>query len=615
MFHLFLSWIDAAHRERAAVTRRRLTAWIVLLLSLVLYLLSNVLQPLLLCAQPPGEVELLEPPPSVLERIPLVEPTESPIRAGGAARGRADTPAIRPIAKSPSSIATAMPSEPAFVEAIDQRVITGQIELAVGQSRLLTLRRRLAEQARPTIALADPNLVHVDVLPDGRTLRFVGQQAGITDLAIRHGEEPPLVYSVQVKYDLDAMVERLRRVFPGIDFQISQVRGVLLLEGSVAYARQSQLIERALIALLPAGRSSDSLAPGGTTNSTFTLAATSPAGNSSVNAASHSFTTLTGEPFRADPRVINLLRIPGQRQVMLKVRIGELNRSALREIGADWFVRWSQRHLAGARIAGAEQTLQGFQGIGQRATAFGIFPTPHVEVILRALTDRGLLQVMAEPNLVALDGERASFLAGGQFPVPIPQGGGATGGNSIQFKEFGVQLEFLAAIVDDETLRLKVAPEVSTIDRSIGATLVTGGDPVPGLITRKVATTVELRQGQTLALAGLLQTEIDGRSQRLPAISDLPYLGPLFTNTSHRRMEKELVVLVSPILMPNNPPGVPAELPGRELQEPTDREFFLESRLERHSQQLTGGPNPSRPTSPLNPTKAIQPASWMTPAR
>jgi pilus assembly protein CpaC len=592
-------------RRRFFAIPGELRWWLAIVLSLSLYLLWEFSVPVPLQAQTGvhetvRELPLLQPPPTVDWEPHTVQPELPVVERESGREPQASTSGLGPL------------------EALERPVVAGRLELLVGQSRLLTLRRPLPPASSPFIALGDPAVAHIDLLPDGRTLRLIGLQAGATDLSLRMSQEAPTTYLLTVGHDVDSMMERLERIFPRTKVKVSQVRGVLILEGQVQYARQAQLIERALIAMLPgagmaghAGMTGEAAAAGSAGMAGGAMMATGMTGASSMTGAS------------GDPRVINLLQIPGQRQVMLQVRIGELNRSALREIGADWFVRWSQRNLAGARIAGAEQTLQGFQGIGQRATAFGIFPTPHVEVVLRALTDRGLLQVMAEPNLVALDGERASFLAGGQFPVPIPQGGGVASSNSIQFKEFGVQLEFLAQILDQDTLRLKVAPEVSTIDRSIGTTLVTGGDPVPGLITRKVATTVELQQGETLALAGLLQTELDGRSQRLPLMGDLPYLGPLFTNTSHRRVEKELLVLVSPVLLAVRDQPRPKSLPGGGIQEPTDREFFLESRLERrelvradaHEKNSEGRPlTVARPDRrPSLREQTIRPVLWSGP--
>ena len=151
---------------------------------------------------------------------------------------------------------------------------------------------------------------------------------------------------------------------------------------------------------------------------------------------------------------------------------------------------------------------------------------------------------------------------------------------TVEFKDFGVQLNFIPYVLDDETIRLHVAPEVSTIDFALGTTLVVGGDPVPGLNTRKSETTVELRQGQTLAIAGLLQVELDARTARIPGLGDLPYIGPLFSNTSHERVEKELIVLVTPYLVaPMEPKQVPP-LPGTELRDPNDHEFYLLNRIE-----------------------------------
>ena len=202
-------------------------------------------------------------------------------------------------------------------------------------------------------------------------------------------------------------------------------------------------------------------------------------------------------------------------------------------------------------------------------------------MVLRALRENSVLNVLAEPNLMAMSGQRASFLAGGQFPVPVPQGaGGVTNNVTIQFKDFGVQLSFLPYVLDDETIRLQVNPEVSSIDPSLGTTLVQGGTPVPGLNTRRVDTTVELKQGSTLALAGLLQVQLDAKTDRIPGLGDTPYIGPFFSNSSHKRVEKELLVLVTPYLVHSLTPDQVPPLPGSELQDPNDLEFYFLSRIE-----------------------------------
>jgi pilus assembly protein CpaC len=164
--------------------------------------------------------------------------------------------------------------------------------------------------------------------------------------------------------------------------------------------------------------------------------------------------------------------------------------------------------------------------------------------------------------------------------VPQSTTGGAAGSVTIEFKDFGVQLNFLPFVLDDEVIRLTVTPEVSSIDFSLGTTLVIGGDPVPGLNTRRSTTTVELRQGNTLAIAGLLQVTVDAHTARIPGLGDLPYIGPLFSNTTHSRMEKELLVLVTPYLVGSLEPGECPPLPGAEIMDPDDCEFYFHNRIE-----------------------------------
>jgi pilus assembly protein CpaC len=192
------------------------------------------------------------------------------------------------------------------------------------------------------------------------------------------------------------------------------------------------------------------------------------------------------------------------------------------------------------------------------------------------------LKILAEPNLVALNGQLASFLAGGEFPVPVPQvsAAGVAPTITVRFREFGVRLGFVPYVLDGNVIRLTVAPEVSNIDFSIAVTLVAGGSPVPGLNTRKAQTTVELREGQTLAIAGLLQLTLNGNTNRIPGLGDLPILGPFFSNTTSQRIEKELVVLVTPYLVePMQKEQVPPG-PGDEVKGPNDLEVFFLNRIE-----------------------------------
>ena len=296
----------------------------------------------------------------------------------------------------------------------------------------------------------------------------------------------------------------------------------------------------------------------------------------------------------APPRIINLLRVAGSQQVMLKVRIAELNRTAMRLIGCNFLgVDPHTGGIVGSQIAGptsylgtiSDNHLSGSASLGPNganSTVFGIFQHANFEFSLTALRENGLLKVLAEPNLVALNGQLASFLAGGEFPVPVPQvsASGVAPTITVQFSEFGVRLGFVPYILDGDVIRLTVAPEVSNIDFTIAVTLVAGGSPVPGLDTRKAQTTVELREGQTLAIAGLLQLTLSGQTNRIPGLGDLPIIGPFFSNTNSGRIEKELVVLVTPYLVEPMSHGQVPPTPGDEVKEPNDLEFFFLNRIE-----------------------------------
>jgi pilus assembly protein CpaC len=286
---------------------------------------------------------------------------------------------------------------------------------------------------------------------------------------------------------------------------------------------------------------------------------------------------------------------------MLKVRIAELNRTSLRQIGSNFLgVDPHTGGIVGSSISGATNfsgtigqpgnlikgnQLFGASSLGpngSNTTVFGIFQDANFEFTLNALRQNGVLKILAEPNLVALNGQTASFLAGGEFPVPVPQvaASGVAPTITVRFREFGVRLGFVPFILDGGVIRLTVAPEVSNIDFSVAVTLVAGGTPVPGLNTRKAQTTVELREGQTLAMAGLLQLTLNGQTARIPGLGDLPIIGPFFSNTSSQRTEKELVVLVTPYLIEPMSPGQVPPTPGDEVKEPNDLELYFLGRIE-----------------------------------
>ena len=417
------------------------------------------------------------------------------------------------------------------------------IEVVLGQARLLTLRSDLVDdEGTGVIAVADPSVVDFDVMPNPRLIRLTAGRPGVTDLSITTADGEIYNFEVHVVYDLRLLEAQLRHLFPDADLRLFQFREYLAIEGQARSTRQVEqilnMLEMHLASLPGTGAESSS----GDDDSQ---------GGDSAEAG----------------RILNLLRVPGVHQVMLQVQIAELNRTALRNIGADWTWAFPTGNIL--------QTLIG----GPNTSVTGVFPSADLDVVLRVLRTNSMLSVLAEPNLVAMSGQKASFLAGGEFPVPVPQAGAAGAATiTIEFKSFGVQLDFVPYVLEDETIRLTVSPEESSPDFTAAAEI--GGFFVPGINTRRATTTVEMREGQTLALAGLMRVSIDANTKRIPGLGDLPYIGPLFSNTTHTRQEKELVVLVTPHLVAPMDPHEVLCLPTDGLTDPNDLEFYLLNRLE-----------------------------------
>jgi pilus assembly protein CpaC len=186
---------------------------------------------------------------------------------------------------------------------------------------------------------------------------------------------------------------------------------------------------------------------------------------------------------------------------------------------------------------------------------FAVRPDLNLGLVIRDLQSRGLLQILAEPNLVATNGREASFLAGGEFPVPIVQSGVNAGAVTVQFREFGIRLSFLPQLTANGTVKLHVKPEVSTIDTANGVTV--SGFRIPALSTRRIETDIELVEGQSFVIAGLLDDRVIENLAELPGLSRIPVLGVLFRSRSRTKARTELVVVVTPEAAAPLPPGAP----------------------------------------------------------
>jgi pilus assembly protein CpaC len=498
-------------------------------------------------------------------------------------------------------------------------------DVIVGQGRILTVKDDLTVgRNQALIATGDPSVIEFSVI-NSRQIRVMGLRVGVTDLSITTARNQTYSFEVRVLADLSLLQGRLRAFFPDASVKLAQLRDHIVVEGEARDNAQVARIIETVSSYLLSVQEGQRRVIAGQQGRTFGLGLPTDAGAvpNQVNPPNQPFDTggglggfatsglatpELGAPLQvsgaiAPTRIINLLRVPGSQQVMLKVRIAELNRTAFRQIGSNFLgVDPRTGAIVGSQIS-SSVTGAGEIPFTQPATralnatvnsslgplssqggttVFGIFRDGNFMFTLDALRRNALLKILAEPNLVAFNGQQASFLAGGEFPVPVPQVGaaGIAPTITVRFKEFGVRLGFVPYILDGDRVRLTVAPEVSQIDFSIAVTLVAGGSPVPGLNTRKALTTVELNQGETLAIAGLMQLQMDGTTQRIPGLGDLPIIGPFFSNTTGDRIEKELVVLVTPYLIEGMSHNQVPPTPGDEVKEPNDLEFYFLNRIE-----------------------------------
>jgi pilus assembly protein CpaC len=419
-----------------------------------------------------------------------------------------------------------------------------------------------AVPAREPEALSDPNAVRLTV---GRSaLVDIGEpisrvsltKADVADALVTspsqllvHGKVPGAIsmfvwnrggsvkrYEIVVERDLDSLNEQFRTLFPGENIQAHSNGKAIVLSGSVS---RKEVTEKAIA--VAAGY---------------------------VEKKEDVVTLLSSQPGQ------------GAQQVLLRVRFAEVSRSAISELGATYFtsptgVKNTIGRIATPQVPGPTYTdlawTKESDDFGARVTSaegkinFGDFlnlfffnQRYDLGTVIRAMQTRGLFQSLAEPNLVAESGKEASFLAGGEFPVPVAQGSGANLAFTVQFKEFGVRLNFTPTINGDR-VHLKVRPEVSTLD--FANAVVLSGFRIPALSTRRTETEIELRNGQTFAIAGLLNNQMQSTMQKIPGIGDIPILGYLFRSKIANKDQTELVVMITPEILSPDSFGVTNQLP------------------------------------------------------
>jgi pilus assembly protein CpaC len=453
-------------------------------------------------------------------------------------------------------------------------------EVVVGRPRLLPMKERPFR-----VQVGDDQILSYTLITD-RDLSIQGNRVGTTVLNLWFGDEndraKQTVLSLLVNVLPDPEIkERLERIYKALEEEInrafpdSYVCLFLVGDKLVVTGQAKDVAEESKIIQII------------TTNTPATPGSTIPVQQVNLNLDARQLgpegLPRSGlEQFLVgggNTNIVNLMRIPGEQQVMLKVTVAEINRSAARSIGLNFQVNSS------TGVVFAQNTGPVMPNILARIGR----PPDTVNLQIEALRNINMARTLAEPNLTTLNGQPAVFFAGGEFPVPVVTGAGIA--NTLQgvtFVPFGVQLQFVPFITDKDRIRINVNASVSVRtdqlnnpNANTGATIGSaGGTVVPGLNTRNVSTTVELREGQTFAIGGLLQTNLGAQTSRVPLFGDLPIIGNLFRVSRTQSGEQELVLLVTPQLVhPMEPHEIPP-LPGSDYFEPGDLEFYLRGQLE-----------------------------------
>jgi pilus assembly protein CpaC len=429
-----------------------------------------------------------------------------------------------------------LPSAPPMSPVInlEARQTTGQLTVPVDKSQLLHVDQVFGE-------LSVGNQMIADVVPLTRNLIYVlGRQRGATNLTISDQTGNVIaVIDIIVAYDVDALRRGLSDIVPGEQVTIRPAGDALVLSGQVSSTdRLRQVLAVA-----------ERYAPGGITN---------------------------------------MLSVGGPQQVMLQVRFAEVQRSALQDIGTNLAVLFN----------GSDGIFAVASGSGVSPDAFGVLSGATLEgdLDLRAAIDalerKGVLRTLAEPNLVALSGDTASFLAGGQLPIPVASNtaGGGVPVITVQFKDFGIGVSFTPTVIGREMINLEMNSEVSSVDPTLS--VEASGIRVPGLKVRRAKTTIELKDGQSFSIAGLLQDDFQDNISQFPILGNIPVLGALFRSTNFQHQQTELVVLVTARLVD---PGIARNLasPTDSLVVPSPKTLFLDGKLEEVPAGVPGNANPS----------------------
>ncbi|MGM0633445.1 MAG: type II and III secretion system protein family protein [Pseudomonadota bacterium] len=431
------------------------------------------------------------------------------------------------------SLSTGATAQDPFSLGLSDPASVRELTLSAGKSQIIRSEASLGQ-----IVVGNPDIADVQLLNQNQFL-VLGQTPGTTNLAFHDTDgEVIAMLDVVIGYDLDAIKRNLHDILPDEDrIEVRSANGNVVLSGHAASASSVETILSLVRSYAP------------------------------------------------EDQILNLMQVGGGQQVMLEARIAEVQRNSLRTLGVGTDAAGSFGSNSDISLITSPTLNETFADLTFNNSTVG----DALVMNLQALEREGAARILAEPNIVALSGQEASFLVGGEFPVPIARGTGSTDGAgsiTIQFKEYGVGLRFLPTVLSDDRINIQLNTEVSDLDRASGTTVL--GTSVPGLRTRRAGTTVELGDGNSFAIAGLLQSGVENVVNEFPGLGNIPILGALFRSTDFQQDETELVIVITPRLVRSaNRDDI--RLPTEDFTPPTRREQYLEGRTEGAGRDQTQG--------------------------
>ena len=397
-----------------------------------------------------------------------------------------------------------------------------KLDLTVNKTSIITTKTKYKR-----FSIGQPDIADVTAVGP-TTLLVTGKKYGTTQIIVWDENEGSQVIDVTVGFDVEALRDQFKKTFPDSPITVDVINGQITLKGRVPNLKMAEQA------------------------------------------------TQVAQAFSKD--IINFLEVGGGQQIVLGVQFIEMSRAASNALGfsgtlTDGNQIGSINGPNGSPIGALANHAAGTLGSGITLFGSGNIGGTAFEAFLSALKTNSLARTLAEPNLVAVSGEDASFLAGGEIPIPVPQAG--AGGSStitIEYKEFGVRLKYNAVVLGDGRIRMKVEPEVSDLDYNNTTSIA--GQAIPGIRTRRVSSIVEMNEGQTLAIAGLLQRSVNMKNSATPLLGDLPIIGAMFRNVQYTRSETELVILVTPKLASAMNPGQVPATPGANWRYPNEAQLY-----------------------------------------